>query len=83
MSVAEPWLDSPEGPHGWIQWKGTEVCMDLHCSCGESSHFDGGFAYIVACPRCKQAFKMNGHVTAHPIVPEQGDDVKMAEANVL
>ena len=21
-------------PHGWIQWKGTGVCMDVHCKCG-------------------------------------------------
>lgn len=21
-------------PHGWIQWKGTNVCLDYHCVCG-------------------------------------------------
>jgi len=21
-------------PHGWVQWKGTDVCMDVHCACG-------------------------------------------------
>jgi hypothetical protein len=49
-------------PHGWIQWKGTEVCMDVHCSCGELSHVDGEFAYNVMCPRCGRVYMVNGHV---------------------
>jgi hypothetical protein len=37
----------PAGSHGWIQWKGTDVCMDIHCECGTLSHIDGEFAYII------------------------------------
>lgn len=37
----------PPTPHGWIQWKGTDVCMDFHCECGEANHYDGYFAYQI------------------------------------
>jgi hypothetical protein len=49
-------------PHGWIQWKGTDVCMDIHCSCGEFSHIDASFAYHVKCPYCGKVYMVNGHV---------------------
>lgn len=29
-----------EGPTGFIQWKGTDVCMDVYCKCGYHSHID-------------------------------------------
>jgi hypothetical protein len=38
-----------DGPNGHIQWKGTEVCMDLYCSCGKDSHIDASFAYHFRC----------------------------------
>lgn len=42
-----------------IQWKGTKLCMDLNCpECGENSHFDGMFAYIIECPHCSSQFQM-------------------------
>lgn len=49
-------------PHGWIQWKGTEVCIDLHCKCGAHCHFDGGFLYHWKCPHCSAVYMLNGHV---------------------
>lgn len=52
----------PPGSHGWIQWKGTDVCMDVHCICGKSSHVDGYFAYHVKCPYCGKIYFCNGHV---------------------
>lgn len=39
-------------PHGWIQWKGTDVCMDIHCKCGFHGHVDAEFAYFVKCLEC-------------------------------
>ncbi len=47
---------------GWIQWKGTNVCLDIHCSCGKSSHVDGEFAYSVECPHCHTIYFCNGHI---------------------
>jgi hypothetical protein len=49
-------------PHGWIQWKGTDVCMDIHCKCGYLSHVDADFAYFVRCPECETVYQCNGHV---------------------
>ncbi len=47
-----------EDPHAFIQWKGTDVCMDFYCECGEHCHFDGYFAYTVKCPKCEQVWEM-------------------------
>jgi len=63
-------------PHGWIQWKGTQVCMDVHCSCGYLGHVDDSFAYFVRCPKCKQAFMTNGYVE---LVPLTASETKEAE----
>lgn len=24
------------GAHGYLEWKGTNACVDLHCACGKS-----------------------------------------------
>lgn len=48
--------------HGWVQWKGTNVCMDFFCKCGCHSHVDADFAYHVKCPRCGTVYACNGHV---------------------
>lgn len=49
-------------PYGWIQWKGTDVCIDLHCICGFLGHYDGDFLYTWKCPKCKQIFKVGPNV---------------------
>ena len=38
--------------HGWIQWKGTTVCMDVQCSCGANGHVDAEFFYRYECSKC-------------------------------
>ena len=38
-------------PYAFIQWKGTNVCMDCFCVCGEDMHIDSSFAYAVMCPQ--------------------------------
>jgi len=45
-------------PHGWIQWKGTDVCIDLHCKCGHHGHFDGYFLYYYECPECHTKYAL-------------------------
>ena len=53
----------PPGPAGgWIQWKGTQVCMDVNCKCGYAGHIDAGFAYHIKCPECGTVYFVNGHV---------------------
>ena len=49
-------------PHGWIQWKGTNVCMDIYCKCGLHSHIDADFAYHVKCPKCGTVYMCNAHI---------------------
>jgi hypothetical protein len=49
-------------PHGWIQWKGTNVCMDVYCACGTGFHIDAEFAYHVKCPECHAVYMCNGHI---------------------
>jgi len=49
-------------PHCWVQWKGTDVCMDFYCKCGNQSHIDDSFAYFVKCPYCKTVYMCNGHI---------------------
>ena len=49
-------------PRGFIQWKGTEVCMDIHCKCGNSSHIDDDFAYHVKCPKCNTVYRCNPNI---------------------
>ena len=43
----------------FIQWKGTDICMDFYCDCGTQNHYDGFFAYYVRCQGCKQVYKMD------------------------
>jgi len=42
----------------FIQWKGTDICMDFNCKCGHQNHYDGRFAYYVQCAGCKQIYKL-------------------------
>ena len=66
-------------PHGWIQWKGTDVCMDVRCKCGEYSHIDADFAYYVKCPKCGTVYFCNGHIEFIEIKEEPEDCVVIGE----
>ncbi len=56
-----------ENPQAFIQWKGTEVCMDVYCVCGGSYHIDADFAYFVQCPSCEQILEMAHMIAATPV----------------
>ena len=83
----QPWRkfqpDTDNTPHGWIQWKGTGVCLDFYCKCGAHGHLDAEFCYFVKCGKCGQVYEMSGHVEAHPIdaVPRGSCDAKVAEVH--
>jgi len=51
-----------DNPHGWVQWKGTDVCMEVYCKCGYHSHIDADFAYFVKCPQCGTVYMCNAHI---------------------
>lgn len=74
-------------PHGWIQWKGTNVCIDLHCQCGAHMHFDGGFMYTLRCPHCNQRYWARPYIALEPLaegefaggedkVPDRDEDIE-------
>lgn len=68
-------------PHGWIQWKGTDVCMDIHCKCGELSHVDASFTYNVKCPSCGTVYMCNGHIELIELIEEPENCVVTGEIN--
>lgn len=68
-----------EEPHGWIQWKGTDVCMDVHCKCGEHFHIDDTFAYHVECPICGTVYMCNGHIELIEIEETDGVNTSLGE----
>jgi len=49
-------------PFGWVQWKGTDVCLDIHCECGERTHYDGDFCYHIRCGNCGLIYECDGHI---------------------
>lgn len=85
--MSEAWdrqtLPKEGSPHGWIQWKGTDVCMDVHCVCGFHSHIDTDFCYWVKCPACEAVYFCNGHIELVPATEEEANShtgVKLAVA---
>lgn len=42
-----------------VQWKGTNICMDFVCPCGQDSHFDGFTFGYVKCFKCGQNFELD------------------------
>jgi hypothetical protein len=42
----------------YIQFKGTDICMDFRCSCGLSAHHDGYGAYVLRCTGCGSFYDM-------------------------
>jgi hypothetical protein len=59
------------GPHAWIQWKGTNVCADIHCSCGAHGHIDAQFAYYVRCGACGKLWALSGNVRMVEVTAEE------------
>lgn len=47
-----------DGTRVFIQWKGTNVCLDFWCACGVHLHHDGDFAYRLECPDCGRMWEM-------------------------
>lgn len=65
-------------PSGWIQWKGTDACIDLHCECGHMDHFDGGFFYYYECSACHKKYAVGQVIKLIPLTDEQAAYVERA-----
>ena len=59
-------------PEAFIQWKGTDACLDLYCTCGEQFHFDGMFAYELTCGHCGQTYELPHMLQVQPVEPSRG-----------
>lgn len=59
-----------ERPKAFIQWKGTEVCMDVYCPCGEQFHIDDMFVYAVQCPYCEKRLELSCMIELR-VMPEE------------
>jgi hypothetical protein len=59
-------------PDAFIQWKGTDACLDLYCICGEQFHFDGMFAYELTCGNCGQTYELPNTLRIYPVEPSRG-----------
>jgi hypothetical protein len=70
-------------PHGWVQWKGTDVCMDVHCKCGQISHVDAEFAYYVKCSNCGTVYMCNGHIELIELEQEPEEHVITTEIEAV
>ena len=60
----------PDHPCGWIQWKGTNVCMDIYCACGEHAHIDDDFAYFLRMPCCGRLYAVGQNVRLYEVNAE-------------
>lgn len=60
---------SPSNPCAYVQWKGTDLCMDFYCECGAHCHYDGYSAYTVKCPHCGTIWEMPCFV-----IPRRADE---------
>ena len=59
----------------FIQWKGTDLCMDFRCpECGEHSHYDGMYAYHIRCGNCRVFFRMPTDVAVVKVTEQEARD---------
>lgn len=68
-------------PHGWVQWKGTNACIDIHCECGVLGHIDGEFVYSVKCPNCGRLYFLNGHIQLIEFEEDPDENAKVFDAH--
>lgn len=63
----------------YIQWKGTDVCMDFHCMCGNSIHLDDYFVYSVKCLTCNKVWKLGTEVRVTELTDTSDYDYNTAK----
>jgi len=76
--IKTPFGITPEIPYVYVQHKGTDLCGDFHCVCGESFHIDDDFVYGVQCPYCERKLEVGCYLGMREI----GSDEKF-ELNII
>lgn len=67
-------------PCAFIQWKGTDVCADYYCVCGEQFHLDDEFVYAVQCPYCNRRYEVSSMIELREMLPDEkwdGCDIRI------
>lgn len=60
-------------PSVYVQWKGTDVCLDFYCPCAPEDdragvgHFDGYHAYALECPSCGRKYRLPDELHLTPL----------------
>jgi len=62
-----PHAPTSKNAQTFIQWKGTDVCMDWYCECGYHNHIDGDFYYDVECEKCHKIYVVGTEVKLYPL----------------
>ena len=73
--LVKPHEIDQELPHGWIQWKGSDACVDLRCRCGHLGHYDGWSLYFYKCPACSETFCVGQVIRLYPIEKDRGEEI--------
>lgn len=77
----DSWSIEQKGPHAYIQWQGTDACMDFNCICGESGHIDSDFLFHVQCVACKRMYEVECFVNLLEITsPESIKELEASDA---
>jgi hypothetical protein len=58
------------GPHVFLQWKGTHVYMQVHCTCGLVFAANGDFKYEVEC-QCGKRFNCDPDLSITKLSAEE------------
>lgn len=61
------WKPKQSEPSLWIQWSGSNVCVDFYCSCGAMPHIDAKFRDYLRCIECNAFYYVNPHVEIIPL----------------
>lgn len=56
-----------EGPRGCIQYKGTDLCINLHCECGHHAHLDGMGVHGWECSECGRKYLLPTNIKLIPV----------------
>ena len=69
-------LDQDSKLSGYIQYKGTDICIDLCCECGWNDHYDGYFCYGFTCPKCGQSYTLPDELNFTKVEVDSKNDWK-------
>jgi len=61
-------------PTTFIQWKGTDLCADFYCVCGNQFHIDSEFVYAVQCPHCERRYELSARLELREMPSEEAWD---------